>query len=149
MGVCFVVLPTSAPHSCYSSRVSLLCHLFFRCSHKLGTNSSEDVLMFEETDELNALYMTKTEDEKFIILSRTTDKSSATLFLRADQPFGRFQPLFEPQVCFLLTSSSLCSSLCSSSLSSLFPFSAFFFSFRYLGELWRSSDDTYRSCRRA
>lgn len=59
--------------------------------HKLGTPQSEDVLVYEETDETFSCYVTKTKSEDYLVIGSTETLSSEHRILEADNPDGEFR----------------------------------------------------------
>lgn len=63
--------------------------------HVLGTNPSEDVVVFEEKDEAFSVYVYRSKSEKFIIIGSYSTVSTEYRILEADNPTGEsrvFQP---------------------------------------------------------
>ena len=54
--------------------------------HVIGTDPSQDVLIFEEQDETFSLYFHKTRDEKYIMTEHHSSVTVEVRFLSADQP---------------------------------------------------------------
>lgn len=54
--------------------------------HKLGTDASTDVLVFEEKDEIYYVYAGKTKDEKFIKIQLYSSTTSETILIDANNP---------------------------------------------------------------
>jgi oligopeptidase B len=59
--------------------------------HLLGTDPSEDVLVFEETDPTFSTYVWKTRSERFIMIQSEQTLASEFRFLDADDPEGEFK----------------------------------------------------------
>ncbi len=59
--------------------------------HVLGTNSSEDILVFEEKDETFGTFVTKTKSKKYIVLGSYNTVSTEYQVLEADNPNGEFR----------------------------------------------------------
>jgi len=59
--------------------------------HLLGTDPSEDVLMYEETDPTFSTYVWKTRSERYILIHSDQTLTSEILYLDADNPQGEFQ----------------------------------------------------------
>lgn len=59
--------------------------------HKLGTDESKDVLVYEEKDETFSTYVSKTKSKKYLLIGSYQTLSSEYRFLRADNPKGRFK----------------------------------------------------------
>ncbi len=64
--------------------------------HILGTNPSEDVVIYEETDETFGAIVYKTKSEKFIVIGSYSTVSNEYHILEADNPMGEFR-IFEPR----------------------------------------------------
>tara|TARA_B100000963_G_scaffold206710_1_gene180045 strand:+ start:352 stop:2508 length:2157 start_codon:yes stop_codon:yes gene_type:complete len=56
--------------------------------HTLGTDSSEDVLVFEEKDETFSCFIYKTKSRKFLMIGSYQTLSTEYQFLDANNPFG-------------------------------------------------------------
>lgn len=61
--------------------------------HKVGTDPSEDALVFHEEDDAFYLGLGKTESDRYIIVSPGSAVTSNALFLDADKPEGELQEL--------------------------------------------------------
>lgn len=72
---------------------TLRSHRIYR--HKLGTNCTEDQLIFEESDEEFSCMVHKSKTEEYIFIHSESTISSEMRFLKADQPDGEFQMLQE------------------------------------------------------
>jgi oligopeptidase B len=59
--------------------------------HVLGTDPSEDVLVYEETDPTFSSYVWKTRSERFIMIQSEQTLASEFHFLDADDPEGEFK----------------------------------------------------------
>ncbi len=59
--------------------------------HTLGTEQSQDVLVFEETDETFNSFVYKTKSNKYIIIGSSQTLSTEFRFLEADNPKGEFK----------------------------------------------------------
>jgi oligopeptidase B len=59
--------------------------------HVLGTDSSNDELVFEETDETFSCYVFKTKSKKYIMIVSYHTLSTEYRYLEADDPNGEFQ----------------------------------------------------------
>ncbi len=59
--------------------------------HVLGTPHSEDVLVYEETDERFNIGAGRTRDDKYLILESASHTTSEAQFLPADTPDGQFR----------------------------------------------------------
>ncbi len=64
--------------------------------HKLGTPSSEDVLVFHEKDETFGTYVYKTKSDKYIVIGSYSTLTSEFQFLNANEPDGEFT-IFSPR----------------------------------------------------
>ncbi|MDC3345053.1 S9 family peptidase [Flavobacteriaceae bacterium] len=56
--------------------------------HILGTDASEDVIVFEEKDETYSTYVYKTKSHKFIVIGSSSTLSSEFRIISADKPCG-------------------------------------------------------------
>ena len=56
--------------------------------HVLGTDASEDVIVFEEKDETYSTYVYKTKSHKFIVIGSSSTLSSEFRIISADNPYG-------------------------------------------------------------
>jgi oligopeptidase B len=56
--------------------------------HVLGTDASEDVVVFEEKDETYSTYVYKTKSHKFIVIGSSSTLSSEFRIISADKPYG-------------------------------------------------------------
>ncbi len=59
--------------------------------HVLGTDASEDVLVFEEKDETFGTFVTKTKSKKYIVIGSYNTVSTEYQVLEADNPDGEFR----------------------------------------------------------
>ncbi len=59
--------------------------------HVLGTDESEDVLVFEEKDETFGVFVTKTKSKKYLVMGSYSTVSSEYQVLEADNPTGTFR----------------------------------------------------------
>jgi oligopeptidase B len=59
--------------------------------HTLGTDSSEDVLVFEEKDETFSCFIFKTKSRKFLMIGSYQTLSTEYQFLDANNPFGKWK----------------------------------------------------------
>lgn len=59
-------------------------------SHKLGTSTESDILIYEEKDEEFSCVVHKTKSEKFILIHSESTISSEMRFLDAATPYGEF-----------------------------------------------------------
>ena len=64
--------------------------------HVLGTPHSEDVLVYEETDERFNIGAGRTRDDRYIILESSSHTTSEEQFLPADNPTGSWR-LIQPR----------------------------------------------------
>ncbi|HAV78487.1 MAG TPA: oligopeptidase B, partial [Anaerolineae bacterium] len=55
-------------------------------SHKIGTNPSQDVLIYHEENEIFSLYFSKSRDDAYIMTHHTSTLTTEVRFLSADQP---------------------------------------------------------------
>ena len=65
--------------------------------HQLGTNPSDDVMVFEETDETFVTYINKTKSRKYLIINSESTLSSECRILESGQPEGDFRFFQERQ----------------------------------------------------
>ena len=65
--------------------------------HRLGTNPSDDVMVFEEKDETFVTYINKTKSRKYLIISSDSTLSSECRILESDRPEGDFRVFQERQ----------------------------------------------------
>ena len=56
--------------------------------HILGTDASEDVIVFEEKDETYSTYVYKTKSHKYIVIGSSSTLSSEFRIISADKPYG-------------------------------------------------------------
>ena len=56
--------------------------------HILGTDASEDEIVFEEKDETYSTYVYKTKSHKFIVIGSSSTLSSEFRIISADKPYG-------------------------------------------------------------
>ena len=84
-------------HIFYTSKnkVTLLSEKIYR--HKLGTSSSEDMLVHEEEDESFYTGVYRSKSGKYIFIWSSSTLASDYQFLRSDDPYGKFQS-FTPRV---------------------------------------------------
>ena len=59
--------------------------------HILGTDASEDVVVFEEKDETYNTYVYKTKSHKFIVIGSSSTLSSEFRIIAADKPYGEWK----------------------------------------------------------
>ena len=64
--------------------------------HQLGQSTSQDQLMFEETDKRFRISIQRSKDRKFLFLNVNSHTTSEVRFLRADRPLETFA-LIEPR----------------------------------------------------
>ena len=64
--------------------------------HRLGTPTSEDVLVYEEEDETFSVYVYKSKSRDFIIIGSSSTVSDEYRFIPADQPNAEFK-IFQPR----------------------------------------------------
>jgi oligopeptidase B len=64
--------------------------------HKIGTSSTEDVLVYHEKDETFSTYITKSRSKQFLLIGSQQTISSEYRYLNADTPDGKFV-LFQPR----------------------------------------------------
>jgi oligopeptidase B len=62
-------------------------------SHKIGTDISQDRLLFQENDETYSMFINKTRDDAYIFTHLHSTKSTESLFLSADDPDGKLRVL--------------------------------------------------------
>ncbi len=65
--------------------------------HRLGTNPSDDVMVFEETDETFVTYISKTKSMKYLIINSESTLSSECRILESDRPENNFRVFQERQ----------------------------------------------------
>ncbi len=63
--------------------------------HVLGTDASEDVLVFEEKDETFGTFVTKSKSKKYLVIGSYSTVSSEYQVLEADNPNGEFRVIQE------------------------------------------------------
>lgn len=59
--------------------------------HKLGTSTTEDVLVYEETDETYMCFVYKTKSQKFLVIGSGSTLSNEYRYLDASHPEGEFK----------------------------------------------------------
>ena len=64
--------------------------------HELGTDTSKDVLIFEEKDDTFSCYVTRSKSDKYLFINSSHTLSSETRLLEADNPLGEFR-IFQPR----------------------------------------------------
>ena len=74
---------------------TLLAEKIYR--HRVGTNPTEDVMVYEEKDPSNYIGITKTKDGKYIFIVSQATQSSEWLMIDAAQPTATFKP-FQPRM---------------------------------------------------
>ncbi len=62
-------------------------------SHKIGTDESQDTLIFQEDDEAYSIFIQKTRDDTFILTHHHSTRATETRFLSAEQPSGELRVL--------------------------------------------------------
>jgi len=65
--------------------------------HRLGTNPSDDVMVFKETDETFVTYISKTKSRKYLIINSESTLSSECRILESDRPENSFRVFQERQ----------------------------------------------------
>lgn len=65
--------------------------------HRLDTNPSDDVMVFEETDETFVTYINKTKSRKYLIINSESTLSSECRILESDRPENSFRVFQERQ----------------------------------------------------
>ena len=65
--------------------------------HVLGTDSSEDQMIYEEKDETFSCFVYKTKSKKYLIIGSVATESAEYSFLDADTPNGEFK-MIQPRV---------------------------------------------------
>ncbi|WP_103068025.1 S9 family peptidase [Aquimarina sediminis] len=65
--------------------------------HVLGTPVSEDVEVFNETDDTFYTFVYKTKSKKYLVIGSSSTLTSEYRILRADDPMGQFK-VFQPRV---------------------------------------------------
>ena len=65
--------------------------------HCLGTAASDDVQVYEETDETFVCYINKTKSRKYLIINSDSTLSSESRILESDRPEGEFRVFQERQ----------------------------------------------------
>ena len=64
--------------------------------HVLGTDTTDDILVFEEKDETYGTFITKSKSKKYLVMGSYSTVSTEYQFLEADNPNGEFR-LFQPR----------------------------------------------------
>lgn len=75
--------------------VTLLSERIMR--HSLGTDSQNDVVVYEEKDNTNYIGQYKSKNEKYIFISSAATTSSEIRYISADDPFAEFK-VFQPRM---------------------------------------------------
>lgn len=65
--------------------------------HTLGQSAQNDPLVFHEPDEAFDIYVSKTRDKKYILLSLVSNNSSEVHYMRSDRPNDKFKMIAERQ----------------------------------------------------
>ena len=65
--------------------------------HTIGTNPSQDVVVYEEKDPTNYISVSKTRSRQFIIIESEATLSSESRVLDANSPMGEFR-IFQPRI---------------------------------------------------
>ena len=65
--------------------------------HTLGTDSSKDVVVYEEKDKSNYIGAAKSKNQKYILIYSSATTSSEVRYLPADDPNGSFK-VFQPRM---------------------------------------------------
>ncbi|GGH25744.1 oligopeptidase B [Sphingobacterium alkalisoli] len=65
--------------------------------HTLGTDSKQDVTVYEEKDNTNYIGVGKSKNGEYILIYSTATLSSEVLFLKANDPSGKFK-VFQPRL---------------------------------------------------
>lgn len=79
----------------HQDKVTLRSDKIFK--HKLGTNSKDDVLVFEEKDDTFYVDVTKEKSKKYIVISSSSTLTTEHRILLADNPDGKFK-VFQKRV---------------------------------------------------
>ena len=74
---------------------TLRSHKIFR--HILGTNSLEDIEIYNETDDTFNTFVYKTKSKKYIVIGSSSTLTSEYRVLKADNPTGEFT-IFQPRI---------------------------------------------------
>ncbi len=64
--------------------------------HTLGTDASEDIEVYNETDDTFNTFVYKTKSKKYIVIGSSSTLTSEYRILRADDPLGEFK-VFQPR----------------------------------------------------
>ncbi|MCP4291317.1 MAG: S9 family peptidase [bacterium] len=65
--------------------------------HELGTDSSQDVMVFEETDDTFDVSISQTKSEKYLVITSSQTLSTEIRILESDNPFGPWRIFQERQ----------------------------------------------------
>jgi len=65
--------------------------------HRLGSHATDDVKVYEETDETFVCYISKTKSRKYLIINSDSTLSSECRILESDQPMNEFRVFQERQ----------------------------------------------------
>ena len=65
--------------------------------HHLGSPATDDVMVYEETDETFVCYISKTKSRKYLIINSDSTLSSECRILESDQPLNEFRVFQERQ----------------------------------------------------
>lgn len=65
--------------------------------HTLGTESSKDVVVYDEKDKTNYIGVSKSKNQQYIIISSSSTTSSESRLLDANKPNGEFK-VFQPRL---------------------------------------------------
>lgn len=65
--------------------------------HSVGKNSSTDQIVYEEKDKSNYIWVSKSKNGEYIIITSQATTSSESLYLKADTPFESFK-VFQPRM---------------------------------------------------
>ncbi|WP_340198739.1 S9 family peptidase [Ascidiimonas sp. W6] len=74
---------------------TLRSHAIFK--HELGTNITEDILVYEEKDDTFDVFVYKTKSKKYLVIGSVSTLTSEFRILEADQPSGDFR-IFQERV---------------------------------------------------
>jgi len=77
------------------NKETLLTEKIFR--HSVGTDSSEDILVYDEKDNSNYIGVGKSKNKKFIMIYSSSTTSSEVRYLESNDPFGEFK-VFQPRI---------------------------------------------------
>ncbi|MDO5655495.1 MAG: S9 family peptidase [Flavobacteriaceae bacterium] len=65
--------------------------------HVLGTDAQKDAIVYHEKDNTNYIYVSKSKNEQYILISSSATTSSEERYLDANQPMGEFK-VFQPRM---------------------------------------------------